>query len=262
VLSGVGGDEVFGGYRGYAAARRAVRFERLSRWLPGLARASIAAGLGSHNAKVSRLLDLAAGVLPAYHVSRALRGTTSVTASLGGHAGAEEVLPPAALAEYELIAREPSLVRRLAMLETAFYCRNVLLRDADQMGMAHSLEIRVPLLDHELAANAIAALGNSFPSTGVSKPLLVGAVADEWLGHLARLPKQGFTIPLGSWLRAPDGIRALRALSREGEFSSSVFDPSEIDRAISRFERGRESVYAMLSLVVAARWCNRHGVAA
>jgi asparagine synthase (glutamine-hydrolysing) len=148
------------------------------------------------------------------------------------------------------------------MLEAWFYMTNVLLRDADQMGMAHSLEIRVPLLDPALAATAVWGLGDSFPASAVAKPSLVHAVRDDHLTSLASRKKRGFTLPLASWLREPRGLTALRALAGESAGGMFAFAPNSVRTSIDRFQSQGGGVYSMLALVTAGRWIARHGVTA
>jgi hypothetical protein len=101
---------------------------------------------------------------------------------------------------------------------------------------------------------------NAFPPAGVSKPLLVDAVNDPDLRRIAALPKRGFTVPLATWLRAPEGLQALRTLAADAH--TNAFAGDAVARSLERFARGSESVYSVLSLLTAARWLTRHGIEA
>ena len=85
------------------------------------------------------------------------------------------------------------------MLELAFYARNQLLRDADWAGMAHSIEIRTPLLDFELFRQLGPLIGHLRPSEG--KQLLADAPSKALPDWLRYRPKTGFTIPYANWMR-------------------------------------------------------------
>ncbi|HYV99589.1 MAG TPA: asparagine synthetase B, partial [Gemmatimonadaceae bacterium] len=257
VLSGNGGDEVFCGYQGFARARRAAQLERRMRAMRTVF--ALARTTRLSNPKAARLLDMFAGVLPSYYVSRSLRGTTELRSLLRGGPLGADALPERARAEFAEISAEPSAVRRMALLETSFYLRNVLLRDADQMGMAHSLEIRVPLLDWRLAVSGIAALGSTFPPPDIAKPLFVDAIADDNLSEVSRLPKKGFDIPLSTWMRSRSGFDLLRSLGESAD-ATGAFEPGAVTRSIDRFSQRRESAYSALAIVTAVQWMKRNGV--
>ncbi len=93
----------------------------------------------------------------------------------------------------------------MTLLELAFYARNQLLRDADWAGMAHSLEIRTPLLDFALFAQLGPLIGHLKPSEG--KQLLADAPSKplpDWLRYKA---KTGFNIPYANWMREIPALR-------------------------------------------------------
>jgi asparagine synthase (glutamine-hydrolysing) len=87
-------------------------------------------------------------------------------------------------------------------LETGLYMKNQLLRDADWAAMAHSVELRVPLVDATLRA-ALAARGFE-PARRLGKAGVVAAVAPELPPQVLRRPKTGFYAPVAEWL-ARDG---------------------------------------------------------
>src|SRR5205823_1201488 len=88
-----------------------------------------------------------------------------------------------------------------AQLEVSLYLQNQLLRDADIFGMAHSLEIRVPFLDHRLV-ELVFALPDSLKSAEtVNKPLLVSALGGDLPSETVTRRKMGFTFPFERWMR-------------------------------------------------------------
>jgi asparagine synthase (glutamine-hydrolysing) len=100
----------------------------------------------------------------------------------------------------ELIAGRP-LPDAIAHLELEVYMGQILLRDADVMGMAHSLEIRVPFLDTEFADAALAQPAATRVPNGIAKWRLTRALR-EWLPEDNwRRAKRGFTLPFDAWLR-------------------------------------------------------------
>jgi asparagine synthase (glutamine-hydrolysing) len=87
----------------------------------------------------------------------------------------------------------------VSMMETTYYMRNQLLRDKDAFSMVHSLELRVPFVDHMLYAEVFPYLDKGF-NKSFSKKMLVDAVGDIPI-ELINRPKMGFTFPFDVWMR-------------------------------------------------------------
>ena len=268
VLSGDGGDEAFGGYARYAhdlkeaAVRRRLPawFRRaalgpLSRawpkgdWLPRPLRAKTALTNLSRDASsaYANTIALCREPLRRRLLASALRGT------LNGHdsdrivrEGYETAPPGDALggmiaADMEMLLPDDYLVK------------------VDRASMACGLEVRPPLLDHELLE-----LSAQIPSRwkirgGETKWVLKQACRDLLPSAILKRPKQGFEIPIDAWLRGP-----LRSL-----FEASVLDSSArlgglIDQDVARglyrshlAQTGRHGA-TLWSLLVLARWADRY----
>jgi asparagine synthase (glutamine-hydrolysing) len=95
-----------------------------------------------------------------------------------------------------------SVAAGIARLETTMYLRHQLLRDVDVMSMAHGLEVRVPLVDHELIGAVWPALGR-FPELLAGKRLLSESVGDLLPPAVSARRKVGFTLPFATWLDGP-----------------------------------------------------------
>src|SRR5262249_28137217 len=91
-------------------------------------------------------------------------------------------------------------VGRVCALESANYLRNQLLRDADWAGMAHSVEIRVPLVDFTLLGRLAPVLASITPSTG--KAALANAPIRALPDEILARRKSGFAVPTGAWMNA------------------------------------------------------------
>src|SRR5262249_26724104 len=91
-------------------------------------------------------------------------------------------------------------VGRVCALESTHYLRNQLLRDADWAGMAHSLEIRVPLVDASLLSTLAPAISTLAP--GLGKVALARAPAKPLPDEVIARAKSGFTVPFGTWTAA------------------------------------------------------------
>jgi len=95
---------------------------------------------------------------------------------------------------------ENYLMSRVSIAEIITYMQNVLLRDTDQMSMAHALEVRVPFLDYKLVEYVLN-LPNEMKFPITPKKLLVDAVSDLLPSEIVNRPKMGFTFPWKNWMK-------------------------------------------------------------
>jgi asparagine synthase (glutamine-hydrolysing) len=149
----------------------------------------------------------------------------------------------------------------LGAMELTNYLSDQLLRDTDAMSMAHSLEVREPLLDHELVEAAMRIPGPEKLRGDGNKPLL-GAAVPELASAVREAPKRGFDLPFAEWLRGP-----LREWTRErllGSARPPFVRPAAVQAVYQEFDRGGRGVTwsRVWCLAVLADWCARHGVSA
>jgi len=238
-LSGLGGDELFGGYPSFRDVPRLKFIAKLPRSLRKLL--GVATKLGDRLADLPATAD--AGEL-AWWRRRFFTDEMITRAGL-----------PSAPAPFECPVRLPDDYSRISWAELTGYMRRMLLRDADQMSMAVSLELRVPFLDHELVEYVLglpAAVKQRYPGP---KGLLVEACRDLLPASVYRRPKAGFVLPMKVWMLGPlasfveEGLR--EAASRE------LVPQAFVNEISSAFRRDRLHWTRIWSIVVLGHFAKR-----
>lgn len=251
LLSGLGGDELFGGYTTFRKAPQLARWQPalklLVNLLPALPRKSIPW------AKVRQARALR-GLGEAYLLQRSIRWDRFRTeAQSNGHVENQMLASLAA----ELPDGADTFLR-IAQLELCIYMRNQLLRDADVFSMANSVELRVPFLDPELVGTALSLPRSShFDLRGGKR--ITRRLLNEMSGKEPARKKVGFLFPWQVWLRG-----ALKSMLFDTLLSQSLYDRVALDfasaqRLIHRFERNDPLVSwsHVWSLFVLLRWAKR-----
>jgi asparagine synthase (glutamine-hydrolysing) len=264
-LSGLGGDELFGGYASFADAPKAVRLRRRLRWAesltPVLAGAARMTG-GRRGVKAAELFRREASLLPMYLLRRELflPGERRLLHDLPEGADPACGLPPELIDDLERRAAGAEPVNRVSLFELSTYMRHMLLRDADVFSMAHGLELRVPLIDHVLVEQAVGLPGAWKRPDPRPKPLLVDAVGPRLPRSVYNTPKRGFTFPWDAWLRGPLRARAADAMTDRATWADLGLDPAAPAGLWDRFLRRDPSVAALqvLGLLVLGHYARRH----
>jgi asparagine synthase (glutamine-hydrolysing) len=274
-LSGLGGDELFAGYRTFADTTKLLKLEMLSRFVPGAFRrisAPLVNSLLARNGTVDAARKvgdawMAPDALPhPYFFSRLLfppselwkltepRYRNSAVASDGAS------LEPTWMGWLEQAAdqaRAKEPIAAISWLEMRTYMASTLLHDTDSVSMARSLEVRVPFLDKQLVEFACALPDAARVQPGVHKGLLKAAMAGVIPPEILDLKKRTFTLPWEEWLR--------KALKPHVEGSLKDLAPKLGDhlRAAGtetvwdNFLRGQTTWSRPWSLYVLNEWCRR-----
>ena len=242
VLSGEGGDELFGGYETYAADQLALRLGGLAAPLAPL---------------VERLPSSSRRVSLEYRAKRFVRA--AALAPLERHHGWKEIF--SAQQRHALLAPEwqhapgdpldgwrarfaeteaAPLLARLQDVDLGIYLADDLLVKTDRMSMAHSLEARVPYLDPVISDLALA-LPTKHKVRGLSKKRLLRRAAAELVpGSILNARKRGFSIPAAAWLRGELEPLARELLSPERTRSQGYFEPAFVTRLLDEHVARRQ----------------------
>ncbi|MFN5511751.1 MAG: XrtA/PEP-CTERM system amidotransferase [Burkholderiales bacterium] len=247
-LSGDGGDETFAGYRRY---RLHLREERIRQLLPAALRQPLFGTLGRFYPKFDRLprvlrarttfQALARSTGEAYfnsvavmreevrkslrsdHLSRELSGYRSETRfeSLAGNCGSADPL------------------KQIQAIDYATWLPGDINTKVDRASMAHSLEVREPLMDHRLVEWA-ARLPSSLKLKGsVGKRVLKTALSDTLPHSILHRSKMGFSVPLAHWLRGPLSSKAMALASSPALADSALLNLQTLKRMAEDHVSGR-----------------------
>lgn len=241
-LSGEGGDEVFAGYKTYTATRLAAQYRR---WLPGFVRDAIPRlveqlpvthGKVSFDYMAKRFAAGASLDSIAAHLSWKAIWDEDAKRTLYREAptGVEPTLRLFRAAA--AAAKAPDLLAQLLAIDTLVGLEGDMLVKADRMTMATSLEGRVPLLDHPLV-EFVARIPSHLKMKGFTKKyLLKTAMADRLPPLTTKGPKQGFNVPIPSWLVGPLRERVHDVLAPERIARAGFFRPDVVAQRIRDHE--------------------------
>lgn len=261
VLSGVGGDELWGGYDRYMMPHYVGLLRRVPAWLRRIALGPLSRALPVD--RHSRLLNMfrylrtltsLADAPPSdrYHQLMQVFGRTQLDNLLArGHSGADDAL-------LRLLARYPreAELDRIFLADAGTQLTDDLLLLSDKMSMAHSLESRVPLLDErlvDLAATVPAGLRVRGRHTRyLLKRAMRGVIPDVTLDRR----KRGFGPPMGGWLKRELEPVVARLLSHAAVERRGLLRPAAVARLIDEHRTSRaDHTDQLFALVTLELWC-------
>jgi asparagine synthase (glutamine-hydrolysing) len=242
-LSGLGGDELFGGYPSFRIARIARNISNIP------AAGKILSRLGH---RFERFSDISGRRLSLPEAAERLRTvTTDSDLSLFGL--------PIPISDRQTYPGVKSDFGRIGWAEISGYMKNVLLRDTDQMSMSVSMEIRVPFLDHRLVEANLSLDRPVFSSSG-GKKILAGLFRDILPLNQGSVPKKPFLLPMAELMRT-----TLHDFSREGLIFAERRVPdarSFLETLAERFSAGKLGWPRLWTWVVLGHWMESRNISA
>jgi asparagine synthase (glutamine-hydrolysing) len=265
-LSGLGGDELFAGYAIFKQAtamldkRWLQSFPMLLRRLAGFTLQQVKPSIGSWKTAAiitQDYLDLEHAypfsrlTLADQWVSKLLTDQRKVPNSVRMHLRRALDVKGAAFGLPYL--------SQVSYAEITTYLQNVLLRDTDQMSMAHALEVRVPFLDHRLV-NYTLGVPDPVKYPHTPKKLLTDALGDLLPVEIIDRPKMGFTLPWEHWMKNELRNFCEAALVHLG--NNDAFQARGLNALWNRFLKNDPLVSwsRIWHLVVLSDWMKRNGL--
>ena len=241
VLSGLGGDEAFLGYPHYrnlllkgGPMGRYTRFPDLLRKTVGFAAGLYGRAYGQERWQRFDYLRGRPIDEGLYLLARGFFAPAQVAELMDVDSAVVERAVDASFAPVENTPPNGHFnLNRFHSFEMKRYLHDQLLRDSDVFSMAHSLELRVPYLDHELLESCCRIPARDKVSADINKPKLVEALDHPMLEEAGRRKKQGFTFPFARWMKTHHAALEERALS------GGVLSPKAVRQCWRQFREGR-----------------------
>jgi asparagine synthase (glutamine-hydrolysing) len=264
-LSGLGGDELFAGYPQFQVLKKAAAYDPLWQSLPNPMRAFMAIGARTVSDVIRRpglgnaVAFAQEDFLGRYSRLRVLFSDEAKHRLLSPYVIGElgDLVSSRSVLQRWVRESEADVIDRVTRLELKNYMAHTLLRDTDAMSMAHSLEVRVPLIDHKLVEFVTTIPSHLKLHYGRPKYLLTTALADVLPQDIIDRRKQGFEMPVAAWLRGPLRPALDDALCLQSVERRCLFDPAEVERIYQSFLHGEGPYMRVWSLAMLELWLRR-----
>lgn len=254
VLTGDGGDELFGGYQSFLDLDRRRRLDRVPLPVRGaLSRLASALPYSAYGKNFLRMLSRPSGLdryfesgSPYYLLARLLTPDWAPPADAGYLART--------LADCLLPTGHDALTQALYFESTAKLTGDILVK-VDRMSMANSLEVRCPLLDHKLAEFAATIPHGWKLRNGRGKDIFIQTLGGRLPSELFAQPKRGFGVPLAAWFRGPLRTMLWDHLTSASFLGRGMVSPEFVRTLLTEHDRGRRNNYHYLwNLLMLELW--------
>jgi len=268
VLSGLGGDELFGGYPSFQLVPKLLEKNKWLKLYPkfllDLGTKLLKYSLSSDQSiKLDHWLNEKLSGAHEYYLIRALYCQDQVS----------ELFQDQNLANKEILKNFKTTNSTLenlsraevnddfsliSYLETTHYLQNMLLRDTDMMSMAHPLEVRVPFMDHKLVEHMFSMPARLKKLTATPKALLVDSMKPPLPDSIVHRKKMGFTLPFDPWMRGAMKPEMESVLLTSVKPLENLISQAATEKIWQQFLAGKISWSRPWALYVLKRWVDKN----
>jgi len=263
-LSGLGGDELFGGYIRHLGLIAGEYYRRIPNFLHEFVVAPVVSNLkestrSAHFVDRLKRFVRAARLDPPQRYQDALSSLRSSDRSALYTDGVAHKID---LAQTEdIISQHDAWKNELPLLEAALrtdistYLTDDILALTDRLSMWHSLEVRVPFLDHKFV-ETVASMPPSMKIRHRTQKYVLRKIAEKWVpSSILKHKKQGFESPMGNWLAGPLQSKMRHYLGRHRLERQGIFKPDSVERLINQhISRSQQNSKILFSLLMFQLW--------
>lgn len=255
-LSGLGGDELFAGYPQFRMFQRIENVRRAWGRAPVTARAILRGSASVIDPARRAIAWLDGDLLSRYERVRVLYDETDKIALYTPDTIRAMVAPEPSLQTLSkyIHPAENEPIAQLTRLELMHYMAHTLLRDTDAMSMAHSLEVRIPLIDHKLVEFAVRIPPSLKLHNRRTKWIFAETLRDVLPAEILKRPKRGFEMPVAAWMRHELRDVVEDTLSQASVERRGLFRYQEVQRIYQEFRDGKGPYMRPWTLVVMELW--------
>jgi len=271
LLSGVGGDELFAGYRKHVAYTWAQTYQRVPAGVRGIAERAMLSFPGMRGSRMKGAVRLAKKMARSGSLSPAeqfIRNGTYLDAEQKASLYTDELAAAARsfdpaiehLLSFERVP-DADFLNQMLYLDTKIFMTTLNLTYNDKMSMASSVEVRVPFLDRELAEFVAWNVPPTLKLRGGLRPttkyIFRQAMRDLLPEEVLEQPKAGFAAPIDYWLAHDLREMADELLSKEAVEKRGLFKPSAVRHLVEEHRKGGQDwsmqIWQLLTLEIWAR---------